>query len=95
MGVRGVFGVKNSKVWIIYQMAGPIGTTFGTRLRIHLGMDMYRLKTISPSIPQGAEPSIPQVAGASKFHQKLEECHDLHRKKLNKLYKNEMHKLTS
>ena len=31
----------------------------------------HRLNTISPSIPQWAEPSIPQVAGASKFHQSL------------------------
>ena len=36
----GVLGVKNSKVWKIYQTAGPIGTKFGTRLRIHLGMDI-------------------------------------------------------
>ena len=27
-------------VWKIYQTAGPIGTKFGTRLRIHLGMDI-------------------------------------------------------
>ena len=30
--------VKNSKVWKIYQMVGPIGTKFGTRLQIHMGM---------------------------------------------------------
>ena len=51
----------------------------------------HTLKTISPSIPQGA--------GAfwafrwSKCHQKCEECHDLQRKNKNKLYKHEMHKL--
>ena len=37
---RGFHGVNNSKVWIIYQTAGPIGTTFGTRLRIHREMDI-------------------------------------------------------
>ena len=36
----GVYGVKNAKVWKIYQKAGSIGTKFGTRLRIHLGMDI-------------------------------------------------------
>ena len=29
---------QNAKVWKIYQTAGPIGTKFGTRLRINLGM---------------------------------------------------------
>ena len=51
----GVRGVKHSKAWKIVQTAGPTGTKFGTRLRIHLEMDVYyMLKTISPSIPQGA-----------------------------------------
>ena len=36
----GGLGVNNSKVWKIYQTVGPIGTKFGTRLRIHLGMDI-------------------------------------------------------
>ena len=31
-----VLGVKNSKVWKIYQTVGPIGT----RLQIHMGMDI-------------------------------------------------------
>ena len=34
----GFTGSQNAKVWKIYQMAGPIVTKFGTRLRIHLGM---------------------------------------------------------
>ena len=38
-GHLGVLGVKHSKVWESCQTAGPIGTTFGSRLRIHLGMD--------------------------------------------------------
>ena len=36
----GVLGVKNSKVWKIYQTVGPIGTKFGARLQIHVGMDI-------------------------------------------------------
>ena len=36
----GVLGVKNSIVWKIYQTVGPIGTKFGTRLQIHMGMDV-------------------------------------------------------
>ena len=47
----GGLGGQNAKVWKIYQTAGPIGTKFGTRLRIHLGID---IKTISPAIHQGA-----------------------------------------
>ena len=51
-GILGGFRVsQNAKVWKIYQTAGPIGTKFGTRLRIHLG-NGHRLKTISPSIHQ-------------------------------------------
>ena len=38
-GALGVLGVKHSKVWGICQTAGPIGTKFGSRLRIHLGID--------------------------------------------------------
>ena len=33
-------GVKHSKVWGSCQTAGPIGTNLGSRLRIHLGMDI-------------------------------------------------------
>ena len=40
------------QVWECCQTAGPIGTTFGTRLWIHLGMDIYA-KNISPTMPQG------------------------------------------
>ena len=36
----GGLGVKNKKVWKIYQTVGPIGTEFGTRLQIHMGMDI-------------------------------------------------------
>ena len=36
----GVRGVTNSKVLGSCQTAGPIGTKFGTRLWIHLGMDL-------------------------------------------------------
>ena len=36
----GGLGVKNSKVWKIYQTVGPIGTKLGTRLQIHMGMDI-------------------------------------------------------
>ena len=39
-GIWGGLGVKNSKVWKIYQTVGPIGTKFGTRLQIHMGMDI-------------------------------------------------------
>ena len=34
----GGLGVKNSKVWKIYQAVGAIGTKFGTPLQIHMGM---------------------------------------------------------
>ena len=33
-------GVTNSKMWERSQTAGPIGNNFGTRMHIHLGMDM-------------------------------------------------------
>ncbi len=39
-GALGGFGVKHPKVWGSYQTAGPIGTNFGSRLRIHLGMNI-------------------------------------------------------
>ena len=38
-GHLGVLGVKHSKVLGSCQTAGPIGTNFVSRLRIHLGMD--------------------------------------------------------
>ena len=36
----GFRGQKFRKVWKIYQTVGPIGTKFGTRLQIHMGMDI-------------------------------------------------------
>ena len=39
-GALGVLEVKHSNVWVSCQTAGPIGTNFGSRLRIHLGMDI-------------------------------------------------------
>ena len=36
----GVLGVTNSNGWGSCQTAGPIGTKFGTRLWIHLGMEI-------------------------------------------------------
>ena len=39
-GGGGGLGVRNKKVWKIYQTVGPIGTKFGTRLQIHMGMDI-------------------------------------------------------
>ena len=36
----GAFGVRKSKIWNNYQTSGPIGTKFGTHVRIHLGMDI-------------------------------------------------------
>ena len=39
-GHLGVYGVKHSKVWRSCQTAGPIGTNCGSRLRIHLGVDI-------------------------------------------------------
>ena len=39
----GVFRGSNiQKVWRSCQTAGPIGTNFGSRLRIHLGMDIAK-----------------------------------------------------
>ena len=40
VGHFGFFGVKHLNVWGSCQTAGPIGTNFGSRLRIHLGMDI-------------------------------------------------------
>ena len=37
-GFGGFYGVRNSKIWNNYRTGGPIGTKFGTRLLIHLGM---------------------------------------------------------
>ena len=37
---RGLLGVTNQKVLGGCQTAGPIGTKFGRRLRIRLGMDI-------------------------------------------------------
>ena len=48
-------GVKGSHIQKSgegYQMAGPIGTKFGTRLWIHLGMDIARLKQFGPRYPR-------------------------------------------
>ena len=39
-GHLGGLGVENSKVLGSCQTAGPIGTNFGSHLRIHLGMDI-------------------------------------------------------
>ena len=49
-GTWGFRGVKHSKVLRSCQTAGPIGTNFGSRVRIHLGMDI----TSRPTIPQVA-----------------------------------------
>ena len=38
-GTWGILGVKHYKVWGSCYTAGAIGTNFGSRLRIHLGMD--------------------------------------------------------
>ena len=61
-GFGGFQRVSNSKIWNNYQTGGPIGTKFGTRLRIHLGMDIG--KTINPSITQG---EFWGVLGGQKF----------------------------
>ena len=37
---RAVIGGSQIQVWKSCQTAGPIGTKFGTRLWIHLGMDI-------------------------------------------------------
>ena len=39
-GALGGFRGQHSKVWGSCQTAGPIGTNFGSRLQIHLGMDI-------------------------------------------------------
>ena len=86
LGGGGGLGVKNSKVWKIYQTIGPIGTKFGTRLRILMGMD------IGQKQPVPRDPWVILGFRWSKCNQKFEECHDLQRKNENKLYENEMHK---
>ena len=47
-----VLGGQKFKIWNNYQTGGLIGTTFGTHLRIHLGMDI-RLKQLAPLYPMG------------------------------------------
>ena len=59
-------------------MVGPIGTKFGTRLQIHMGMAENK---------QSLEPGGHLGFRWSKCNQKFEECHDLQRKNENKLYK--------
>ena len=49
-GTLGGLGVKHSKVWGSCQTAGPIGTNFGSCLRIHLGMDISQ---VAPQYPRG------------------------------------------
>ena len=44
--------VKHSEVWGSCQTAGPIGTNFGSRLRIHRGMDIGYIK-VAPQYPRG------------------------------------------
>ena len=39
-GTWGVLGGQTLKVWGSYQAAGLVSTNFGSRLRIHLGMDI-------------------------------------------------------
>ena len=41
-GTWGFYGVKHWKVLRSSQAAGPIGTNFGSRLRVHMGMDKYK-----------------------------------------------------
>ena len=43
----GGLGVKHSKVWGSCQTAGPIVTTFGIYLQIHLGMDIRQANWLS------------------------------------------------
>ena len=50
-GISGGFSGSQIYVWGRCQTDGPIGTKFGTRLWIHLGMDIG--KTIRPTIPHG------------------------------------------
>ena len=47
----GVLGVTNSKAWDRRQTANPIGTKFGIRLRIHLGMGIC--KNVDPQDHMG------------------------------------------
>ena len=41
----GGLGVKHSKVWGSCQTAGPTGTNIGSRLQIHLGMNIGKSKS--------------------------------------------------
>ena len=66
--------VKNSKVWKIYQTVGPIGTKFGTRLQIHMGMVIGWKQTVP------RDPGVILGFRWSTCNQKFEECHDLQRK---------------
>ena len=50
-GTWGFYRVRHSKVWGSCQTAGPIGTNFGSRLRIHLEMDIRQ--TNCPSRHKG------------------------------------------
>ena len=52
-GVFGVYGVNNSKLWGNCEKDVPIITKIGTRMWIHLGMDIC-YKQISSSIVQEA-----------------------------------------
>ena len=78
---------------IIYQTAGPIGTKLGTRLRIHLGMDIgaYTKNNLPLDTERGGafwglggQNVIKSLRNAMIYREKNE----------NKLYKNETHKLT-
>ena len=51
-GHMGGFRGQQFKIWGSCQTAGPIGTKFGTRLRIRLGMDIRQ--TNCPSKHKGA-----------------------------------------
>ena len=52
-GHIGVLGGQTlKKVWTSCQTAGPIGTNFGSRLRIHLGMDIGSIQVV-PQYPRG------------------------------------------
>ena len=51
-GHLGVLGSQTLKLLGSCQTAGPIGTTFGTRLRIRLGMDISSIQ-FAPQYPRG------------------------------------------
>ncbi len=48
------YGVKQSKARESCQMAGPIGTNFGSHLRIHLGMGIGKSPLNTPRGHVGA-----------------------------------------